>query len=432
MRPPTKTDPALLPDHVGDQDDLAGVGGGCAHQHAGQSSCISGGRIDGSCCVDAHFHRACAFQPHLMTGVLCCRMPVKPPVIVVKPPERSEVYTGLIFLLPCQASGMPPPRIRWYKNGQQMSTSNPRISVLSSGDLLVTLARKSDTGLYTCEVINEEGFDIASSYVTVAEYTSGCADDSTEGLHLHRNIHACAGRWEGHVRHGRQLCTRGWRVCNPKDREALGQLTWLDILDLPGCYAYNGATRRGRCRKCNKRGKMAGVGRDCLWKRHSQSSCLSRGRVDVLHPKNSTAQACTHVQGVTSGVLCCKRKKRKSKKKPGLHQVRCMPDCEHGGTCVFHNRCHCPPGYKGARCQNAICEPGCGPKGVCVRPNKCRCQSGYGGPLCRRKAPRCPQPCLNGARCHRDKCRCPPGYWGRSCQMVMQQLLLTQMNRTEK
>lgn len=36
-----------------------------------------------------------------------------------------------------------------------------------TGDLLVTLARKSDTGLYTCEVINEEGVDMASSFVSV-------------------------------------------------------------------------------------------------------------------------------------------------------------------------------------------------------------------------------------------------------------------------
>ena len=36
-----------------------------------------------------------------------------------------------------------------------------------TGDLLVTLARKSDSGQYICEVINEEGVDIASSNVLV-------------------------------------------------------------------------------------------------------------------------------------------------------------------------------------------------------------------------------------------------------------------------
>jgi len=40
------------------------------------------------------------------------------------------------------------------------------VSVLP-GDLLVTLAKRSDSGHYTCEVINEEGIDIAHTQVFV-------------------------------------------------------------------------------------------------------------------------------------------------------------------------------------------------------------------------------------------------------------------------
>ena len=44
-----------------------------------------------------------------------------------------------------------------------------------SGDLLVTLAKKSDSGQYICEVINEEGIDIASSNVLVkGKYSKTC------------------------------------------------------------------------------------------------------------------------------------------------------------------------------------------------------------------------------------------------------------------
>ncbi|XP_025093186.1 hemicentin-1-like [Pomacea canaliculata] len=407
-----------------EHDDVAGVGKDCAHQHRGQSSCIAGGRIDASCCVDAHFQRACAFQASLMTGVLCCRMPVKPPVIVVRPPERMNVYTGFIFLLNCQATGTPPPRTQWYKDGQQLSSNNLRTTALSSGDLLVTLARKSDTGLYTCEVINEEGVDMASSFVSVLEYTSGCADDSTEGLHLFRDIHACAGRWEGHVRNGKALCKRGWRACNPKDKDFLELLTWSDIYDLPGCYAYNGASRHGQCQKC-KNDKMAGVGRNCMWMRHTRPSCLSRGRVDVLDPRNGTG--CNYVDGVTSGVLCCRRKSKKT----GKNSV-CKPECENGGTCIGPNRCQCASGYKGARCQNAICEPDCGTKGICIKPNKCRCHHGYSGKLCRQKVNKCQQPCLNGGRCQRGKCKCPADYTGGSCQHATHHDLLSSLNRTER
>lgn len=61
-----------------------------------------------------------------------------------------------------------------------------------------------------------------------------------------------------------------------------------------------------------KNDKMAGVGRNCMWMRHTRPSCLSRGRVDVLDPRNGTG--CNYVDGVTSGVLCCRRKSKKTGK----------------------------------------------------------------------------------------------------------------------
>ncbi|KAK6185279.1 hypothetical protein SNE40_007547 [Patella caerulea] len=411
------------------QDDMAGIGQGCTHQNIGQTSCIPGGRIDASCCVDSHFHRACQHQPGLTNGVFCCKMPVKLPRIVVKPPEKMHVYTGLIFLLACQATGMPPPRVQWYKDGTQLSEENSRISVLSSGDLIVTLARKSDSGLYTCEVINEEGIDMASSYVVVAEYDSGCADGTTEGLHIHKNIHACGGSWKGHVRRGRSLCRKGWRVCNPKDRNSLEELTWLDMFDLAGCYAYNAATYKGACKKCVD-SRMAGVGRQCGLIRYSQKSCLSHGRVDVFNPRNSVA--CEYKEGAVSGVLCCKKKKKKSHKKKLERRRYCRDECKNGGVCVGHNRCHCAIGYKGASCQNAICKPGCGSKGHCIKPNKCKCQLGYSGKHCNKKSKGCKRPCLNGGRCLKRKCQCPQTHWGNSCQYLLQHILLSKLNRTER
>lgn len=38
---------------------------------------------------------------------------------------------------------------------------------LISGDLLFTLPKKSDTGLYSCEVVNEHGMDMASTKVVI-------------------------------------------------------------------------------------------------------------------------------------------------------------------------------------------------------------------------------------------------------------------------
>ncbi|XP_059173767.1 neurogenic locus notch homolog protein 1-like [Physella acuta] len=389
-----------------EHDDLAGIGYQCPHQTAGQSSCITGGRIDSSCCTDSHFNTACHFKPGVMTGVICCRLPAKKPNIVVKPPERHRVYKDLIIILTCQASGMPPPRVQWYKDGRTLSPGNGRISILSSGELLVTLARKSDTGLYTCEAINEEGIDTASSFVQVAEYTSGCADGTTDGLQMHRDIQACQGAWEGHVRLGKSLCTKGWRVCSPRDQRSLQELTTYELFDLPGCYGYNAASRRNRCKSC-KASKMAGVGKDCGWVNYAHSSCLSYGRVDVF-PLNVTS-SCDYTPGLTTGVLCC-RKSLKDRK------LKCSPTCKNGGECLAFNKCSCKPGYKGARCQLPICEPACGVKGVCVSPNTCLCNAGYTGPACRQKEHSCRTPCLNGGRCHLGKCKCPEDFHGKACQ----------------
>jgi hypothetical protein len=60
----------------------------------------------------------------------------KKPKIVVRPKEKIEVNTGLIFLLTCQATGIPPPRIQWYKDGTQIPATNNRIQTLPSGKQL--------------------------------------------------------------------------------------------------------------------------------------------------------------------------------------------------------------------------------------------------------------------------------------------------------
>lgn len=55
---------------------MAGIGRGCPHQNFGQTSCIRGGRIDSSCCVDSHFQQACHYKPNIH-GVVCCKLPSK-------------------------------------------------------------------------------------------------------------------------------------------------------------------------------------------------------------------------------------------------------------------------------------------------------------------------------------------------------------------
>lgn len=78
---------------------------------------------------------------------------------------------------------------------------------------------------------------------------SGCRDGSTEGFAIHKDVHACKGKWEGHVKKGRGLCQRGWRICSPRDQASLKYISWLDIFDLQGCYAYNAENSRGKCKR---------------------------------------------------------------------------------------------------------------------------------------------------------------------------------------
>lgn len=424
-----------------DQDDLAGIGRGCPHQNKGQTSCISGGRIDASCCVDSHIslNRGC-MQQSWIDGVMCCKKSGKRPRILTPPPERMDISIGRIFMLSCQADGAPAPRTQWYKDGSKIEGgTNSRVAVFSNGDLLVTVARKSDSGQYSCEVINDEGIDIAHTQVFVREHDSGCEDGSTEGLSMHENIHACAGVWKGHVKHGNTLCARGWTVCNTHDQQLLEDLNWLDIFDVKGCYAYNVAnTKSGKCRRCHTgKGRLAGIGQSCRKVSYSRPSCLAHGRIDVYKTKDKVAKenSCSYQEGLTSGVLCCKRnpiRHKKKKDKKDSSRPHCSLGCENGGQCVGYNVCMCPVGYKGAMCQNAVCHGGCGSRAKCVSPGKCECIHPYKGDNCSEKKLTCKSQCLNGGRCQTGKCKCPPTHYGSSCQHLFKHLYLSHLNRTER
>ncbi|KAI0222264.1 hypothetical protein LSAT2_026472 [Lamellibrachia satsuma] len=417
-----------------EQDDLAGVGRGCPHQSIGQKSCISGGKIDVSCCVDTHFNRACTFRPGLASGVLCCQNPGMRPEILVHPKSFAQLTTGVMFVLSCRARGSPPPRVEWYKDDVLLPNGAARISVLDSGYLLVSETRLTDTGLYQCRATNSAGNDTANAKVIVTDYASGCADGSTEGLSHFEGVQACGGAWRGHVKRGRHLCARGWHVCSARHAGVLKLITWTDATLVDGCYAYNAANKLSSCSRCH-RSDMAGVGSGCGHLRRNLKSCLTEGRIDVLKGR-SKGRGCSYMKGVTSGVLCCKKPKKKAKYWDNLPWYfksphRCRPKCANRGRCVAFNRCQCDPGYKGAWCQNAICSGGCNSNAFCLKPEQCRCKPGYHGNKCERKSrrrKRCRRPCRHSGRCRHGRCKCPPSHYGATCQHKHS---AAKMNRTE-
>lgn len=76
---------------------------------------------------------------------------------------RTNVNPRVIVNSPltivCPASGIPPPVISWYKDGEKMNvTMDENIQVDKDGEeLTVKVSRVTDTGLYTCEAWNEAG-----------------------------------------------------------------------------------------------------------------------------------------------------------------------------------------------------------------------------------------------------------------------------------
>ena len=79
------------------------------------------------------------------------------------------------------------------------------------------------------------------------DHPSGCSDGTTDGLEEYENIQACAGSWRGHVKRARNLCAKGWHVCNPRHTNLLKLLTWQDVTSTEGCYAYNAANSLNMC-----------------------------------------------------------------------------------------------------------------------------------------------------------------------------------------
>lgn len=67
------------------------------------------------------------------------------------------------------------------------------------------------------------------------------------------------------------------------------------------------------------KGRLAGIGRDCKKVHYTRPSCLAQGRIDVYGSKDKVPRdkSCSYQEGMTSGVLCCKRHKRRHKAKNG-------------------------------------------------------------------------------------------------------------------
>ncbi|XP_047658234.1 vascular endothelial growth factor receptor kdr-like isoform X2 [Tachysurus fulvidraco] len=78
----------------------------------------------------------------------------------------QDVNSSSTLKLTCQAHGVPPPFITWYKDKIAI-TEGPGITLKDNGVLIIQRVKKEDEGMYECKASNAEGAVTASAVITV-------------------------------------------------------------------------------------------------------------------------------------------------------------------------------------------------------------------------------------------------------------------------
>ena len=95
----------------------------------------------------------------------------EPPPIIRVGPANQTLPVNTLAILPCEASGSPPPIITWMKNVEPISglRFDPRINVNNTGTLKIENLKPGDTGLYTCTASSESGETSWSASISVED-----------------------------------------------------------------------------------------------------------------------------------------------------------------------------------------------------------------------------------------------------------------------
>ncbi|KAK5619469.1 hypothetical protein CRENBAI_013854 [Crenichthys baileyi] len=102
-----------------------------------------------------------------------------PPTIVERPESQTRPRAGTARFM-CRAEGVPPPRIRWLKNGGEVHL-NGRIKMYN-GKLVITQIIPEDDAIYQCMAENEQG-----SVLSLARLIVVMSEDRPSAP---RNVHA--------------------------------------------------------------------------------------------------------------------------------------------------------------------------------------------------------------------------------------------------
>ena len=79
------------------------------------------------------------------------------PYIVVSPPSEIRVQNvGDTVKLNCSASGLPLPKVKWFKDGSVISTAAHEDNDLLKSEFVIHRFKPSDAGIYTCLFENDK------------------------------------------------------------------------------------------------------------------------------------------------------------------------------------------------------------------------------------------------------------------------------------
>ncbi|KAG5195467.1 hypothetical protein JEQ12_012756 [Ovis aries] len=93
---------------------------------------------------------------------------IEPPYFTVEPKSRilAEVEENVDIV--CEAMGVPPPALRWFKDAVSINMlQNPRYQVLAGGGLRVRQLRPEDSGIFQCLASNAGGEVQTHTYLDV-------------------------------------------------------------------------------------------------------------------------------------------------------------------------------------------------------------------------------------------------------------------------
>ncbi|XP_069798458.1 hemicentin-1 [Narcine bancroftii] len=85
----------------------------------------------------------------------------EPPTVEDPGPPYNTPFQERIanqrIAFPCPAKGIPKPVIKWLHNGRELTGSEPGVSILDDGTLLIDTVSPHDDGEYVCKAVNEAG-----------------------------------------------------------------------------------------------------------------------------------------------------------------------------------------------------------------------------------------------------------------------------------